>query len=389
MNLPLISAALLTSTSPLAQEASIEVAQPVMPLFALVGTASDPLSQPEETPTKDAADATQHGNVVVLPDADSDQVQDLNEDGSIIVTADSEARKRDPLVKLNETTFELTQNVDQAVAEPVADAYEKGLPKPVRRGLRNFFRNLLEPVNFLNYLLQLKPGKAFETLGRFTINSTVGLAGLIDVAKDEPFKLPYRRNGFANTLGYYGVGPGPFLVLPLIGATSLRDVIGSGLDQAVLPFAVGKPFNTPLYAIPAYTVNSLEFRIDFDEKLEAINESDDPYFALRETYLCQREADIAALKNRPAPRDCSLEALFSEGLEDEPIISAAPMSQMQSVTPEALQEAVSEPAMPAIIYVSEPVVQPLPSSPIGSSLTLENGCALLEEGVDTLHVVTC
>ena len=389
MNLPLISAAVLTSTSPPAQEAGMEAIQPVLHLPTRAMMASGPLDQPSENPSDGAEEATQHSSVVVLPEADLDQVQDLNDDGAIIVTADSEARKRDPLVKLNESAFELTQNVDQAVVEPVADAYEKGLPKPIRRGLRNFFRNLLEPVNFLNYLLQLKPGKAFETLGRFTINSTIGVAGLVDVAKEEPFNLPYRRNGFANTLGYYGVGPGPFLVLPLIGATSLRDVIGSGLDQAVLPIAVGKPFNTPLYAIPAYTVNSLEFRIDFDEKLEAINESDDPYFALRETYLCQREADIAALKNRPPPRDCSLEALFSEGLEDEPIISAAPMSQDQVIAPVILQEPVSEPASPAIIYVSEPVIQSEPDSSDGASLTLENGCALLEEGVDTLHVVAC
>ena len=389
MNLPLISAAVLTSTSPLAQEASIDAAQPILPLLTLASLTSDPPDQSGEKPVDGAAEATQHGNVVVLPEAGQDQAQDLNDDGAIIVTADSEARKRDPLVKLNESAFELTQNVDQAVVAPVADAYEKGLPKPVRRGLRNFFRNLLEPVNFLNYLLQLKPGKAFETLGRFTINSTIGVAGLVDVAKDEPFNLPYRRNGFANTMGYYGVGPGPFLVLPLIGATSLRDVIGSGLDQAVLPIGVGKPFNTPAYGIPAYTVNSLEFRIDFDEKLGAINESDDPYFALRETYLCQREADIAALKNRPAPRDCSLEALFSEGLDDEPIVSATPMSQEQVVAPEVVQESVIEPALPAIIYVSEPVVQPTPDSSNGSSLTFENGCALLEEGIDTLHVVTC
>jgi phospholipid-binding lipoprotein MlaA len=390
MNLPLISAAVLTSTSPLAQEAGIDAAQPILPPPAVAGMAGGPIEQSGEKPADGAAEETQHSSVAVLPEADRDRGRDLNDDSTIIVTADSEARKRDPLVKLNESAFELTQNVDQAVVEPVADAYEKGLPKPVRRGLRNFFRNLLEPVNFLNYLLQLKPGKAFETLGRFTINSTIGAAGLVDVAKEEPFNLPYRRNGFANTLGYYGVGPGPFLVLPLIGATSLRDVIGSGLDQAVLPFAVGKPFNTPLYAIPAYTVNSLEFRIDFNEKLEAINESDDPYFALRETYLCQREADIAALKNRPPPRDCSLEALFSEGLEDdEPIISAAPMSQEQVVGPEIVQGPVSEPASPAIVYVSEPVVQSMSDNSDASSLTLENGCALLEEGVDTLHVVAC
>lgn len=272
----------------------------------------------------------------------------------IVVTGASEARQRDPLVEVNTASFELTQDVDKALVEPIADVYEEDLPSPVRKGLRNFFRNLMEPVNALNYLLQLKPGKALETVGRFAINTTVGVGGLFDVAKKKPFKLPYRRNGFANTLGYYGVGPGPFLVIPLVGATSLRDILGTGIDQSILPFAVGKPFNTPLYAIPAFTVNSLEFRIQFDEKLKEIRESDDPYFAARETYLCQREAEIAALKNRPPPRDCSIEALM--GLVPEPT-AATKVDPVAQVSPEP----VAEPEPPAIIFVSEEVIQPLPA----------------------------
>src|SRR3546814_5937005 len=66
------------------------------------------------------------------------------------------------------------------------------------------------PVNFLNFLLQFKIGKAAETLGRFVVNTTFGVGGLVDVAKTKPFNLPYRRNGFANTLGFYGVEPGPY-----------------------------------------------------------------------------------------------------------------------------------------------------------------------------------
>ncbi|NNE50233.1 MAG: VacJ family lipoprotein, partial [Altererythrobacter sp.] len=226
----------------------------------------------------------------------------------IVVTGEGVDPLKDPLENVNIQAYELTQDIDKALVEPIAEVYEEDLPSPIRKGLRNFLRNLMEPVNALNYLLQLKPGKALETVGRFAINTTVGVGGLFDVAKKEPFDLPYRRNGFANTLGYYGVGPGPFLVLPLVGATTLRDLLGSGIDQSILPFAVGKPFNTPYYAIPAYTVNSLEFRIEFDERIGQINDSDDPYYALRESYLCNREADIAALKNQPPPRDCSIEA---------------------------------------------------------------------------------
>src|SRR3546814_6026547 len=91
---------------------------------------------------------------------------------------------------------------------------------PVRDGLGNALRNISEPVNFLNFLLQFKIGKAAETLGRFVVNTTFGVGGLVDVAKTKPFNLPYRRNGFANTLGFYGVEPGPYFYLPLVGPRS-------------------------------------------------------------------------------------------------------------------------------------------------------------------------
>jgi len=276
----------------------------------------------------------------------------------IVVTGEGADPQKDPLENVNIQAYELTRDIDKAFVEPIADVYEEDLPSPVRKGLRNFLRNLMEPVNALNYLLQLKLGKALETVGRFAINTTVGVAGLFDVAKKEPFNLPYRRNGFANTLGYYGVGPGPFLVLPLVGATALRDLLGSGIDQSILPFAVGKPFNTPYYAIPAYTVNSLEFRIEFDERIGQINDSDDPYYALRESYLCNREADIAALKNQPPPRDCSIEAIMRG---PEPAQSLVPQDTLEDASIGETMAVELEPEPPAIIYVSEEVVQPLPA----------------------------
>jgi phospholipid-binding lipoprotein MlaA len=107
----------------------------------------------------------------------------------------------DPLEELNATSFEISQSVDETFVAPVAFAYGEVIPRPVRKGLRNFLHNLGSPVVFLNYMLQLKPGKAAETLGRFAINTTLGVGGVVDVAKRKPFNLPHRRNGFANTLG--------------------------------------------------------------------------------------------------------------------------------------------------------------------------------------------
>ena len=220
----------------------------------------------------------------------------LNE---IVVQGAAEAPPGDPLFELNAKTYEAVEQVDSALVEPLAEGYEEGLPGPVRKGLFNFFSNLREPVVFVNYLLQGKPGKAAETLGRFAVNSTIGVGGLVDVAKKKPFNLPRRRNGFANTLAVYGVDEGAFLVVPLIGPTTVRDLVGTLVDNTLVPSLAGKPFTEPYVAIPAFTVLSLESRIAIDEQLKAIRDSDEPYTAMREAYLCQRRAEIAQLRGKP------------------------------------------------------------------------------------------
>lgn len=231
--------------------------------------------------------------------ASSDAAQvDQADSNEIIVTARPRAPKSDPLQELNADAFGAIQNVDDAVVGPVARAYEKTLPSPVRSGLTNFLSNLGESVVFLNYLLQLKPGKAVETLGRFAINSTIGVAGLVDVAKKPPFNLPKRINGFANTLGYYGVEQGPFLFLPLIGPTTVRDMFGRFVDLSVLPFAVGKPFNQLTYTVPSGIITSLDIRAEQDEQLKELREANDPYTATRELYLKKRQAEIDALHGK-------------------------------------------------------------------------------------------
>ena len=228
--------------------------------------------------------------------------------GDIVVTG----RPRipgDPLEKVNARSFAATQAVDKAFVGPVALAYEHTVPGPVRSGLRNFLYNLKEPDVFLNFLLQLKPGKAGETLGRFAINSTIGGAGLFDVAKRRPFKLPRRPNGFADSLGYYGVKPGPFMFLPLVGPTTLRDLVGDGLDRLVLPLSVGRPFNQLTYdGSDRASSARLDHRAEFDEQLHKLHDGTaDPYAASREFYLQGRQAEIDHLRGRhgatgsPAP----------------------------------------------------------------------------------------
>ncbi len=217
--------------------------------------------------------------------------------GEIVVTGRRPSRD-DPLQELNAASFGVTQSIDDAIVAPVAFAYKEVMPRPIRSGLRNFIHNLGEPIVFLNFMLQLKPGKAAETFGRFAINTTLGAAGLVDIAKREPFNLPYRRNGFANTLGYYGVKPGPYFYLPLVGSTTLRDFIGNRLDLLVLPIALGRRFNRPEYMIPIALLGELDHRIEFDDQLRRIQAAGDPYVAARTYYLQKRQAEIDALRGR-------------------------------------------------------------------------------------------
>lgn len=234
-------------------------------------------------------------------ESDTPAGEGTDDENVIVVEGEYGPSERDPAAVFNETSYRITQDLDKVFLEPVAYAYRDGLPGPLRDGLGNVVRNLSEPTNFINYLLQFKFGKALETLGRFAINSSLGLGGLIDVAGKPGIGLPYRRNGFANTLGFYGVKPGAYLYLPVTGATTVRDLIGNGFNQLPLPVLVGKPFNTPEYTIPFFIISSLDARLEVDEELERIDGMIDPYAARRDSYLWTRERDIALLRGDPVP----------------------------------------------------------------------------------------
>lgn len=238
--------------------------------------------------------------------------------GNEIVVSARVKTPADPLMQLNAKSFEVIQKIDDAVVAPVARGYKKGIPGPIRSGLRNFLRNLEEPVSALNYVLQLKPGRAAKSVVRFAFNTTVGVGGLVDVAKRKPLNLPYHQNGFANTFACYGIGPGPYFFLPLLGPITLRDFVGVLMDKPIVALAVGKPFNKSYYAIPAITIDALTDRIEEDALLTKMREeSNDPYVATRELYLKQRKAEIAAICPRKgdAPIDPTLPPRVGKGVD--------------------------------------------------------------------------
>ncbi len=294
MSFPVFSIAMLLTAAPIhvgdtppvpAFLAAASVSDQQVPAAPTVGPASPPTAARAEPPAPPESAAT-----TASPET---------EQSDIVVTARRHAAPGDPVEAINAKSFAATQAVDKAFVGPVALAYEHTVPSPIRSGLRNLLSNLHEPVVILNFLLQIKPGKAGETLGRFAINSTLGGAGLFDVAKRRPFNLPRRPNGFADTLGYYGVKPGPFLYLPLIGPTTLRDLMGGFLDRLVLPLSVGRPFNSLTFTVPIGVISTLDHRAEFDEQLHKLHDgAADPYVASREFYLRRRQAEIDQLHSR-------------------------------------------------------------------------------------------
>ena len=128
----------------------------------------------------------------------------------------------DPYEKLNRKTYQFNENLDEKIAKPIAKIYSE-FPPPIKSGVTNFFNNLEEVDTFINQLLQGKPKESLNDLTRFIINSTIGLAGFIDVASK--IGLERHEEDFGQTLGVWGVGQGPYIMLPVLGPSTLRDTL--------------------------------------------------------------------------------------------------------------------------------------------------------------------
>ncbi len=136
----------------------------------------------------------------------------------------------DPFERYNRAMYQFNDSLDRAVLKPVAEGYVKVTPKPVRNGITNFFSNLDDVIVVINDVLQLKLLQAASDLTRFVVNSTLGIVGIFDVAT--PMGLPKHNEDFGQTLGRWGVGSGPYLVLPYFGPSSPRDGLGLYVDLA-------------------------------------------------------------------------------------------------------------------------------------------------------------
>jgi len=141
--------------------------------------------------------------------------------------------ENDPLEVVNRGVYEFNQKADEYVLEPVAKGYQYVTPEIVDESITNFFSNLDDVVVFVNDVLQLKFNQALSDGGRVIVNSTVGLLGFVDMATD--MGLPKHNEDFGQTLGAYGLGTGPYVVLPILGSSTLRDTVGLFADTFVDP----------------------------------------------------------------------------------------------------------------------------------------------------------
>ncbi|MEZ5644482.1 MAG: VacJ family lipoprotein [Burkholderiaceae bacterium] len=140
-----------------------------------------------------------------------------------------EANARDPLEPFNRSIYQFNDAVDRAVLKPVATTYVQVTPHPVRQGVSNFFDNLGDLWSFVNATLQLRPREAAENILRFNVNTVLGLGGVLDIASE--MGIQRTKVDFGQTLGRWGVPAGPYLVLPLLGPSSVRDAAGLGIES--------------------------------------------------------------------------------------------------------------------------------------------------------------
>lgn len=206
----------------------------------------------------------------------------------------SEEYDQDPWEPFNESNFEFNRKVDLYALKPIATGYDAVLPDLVQTSIKNAIKNLGVVRRLVNNLLQLKFSGAGREVIRFAINSTIGIVGIFDVARDG-MGIKESDEDTGQTLGFYGVGPGPYLVLPFLPVTTVRDGFGSLVDQALNPLNYIFPIIVGVSGVTAgiYATDSLNERSLNLDKFERVEDTViDLYGAVRNAYLQRRAADI-------------------------------------------------------------------------------------------------
>ncbi|MEJ0059876.1 MAG: VacJ family lipoprotein [Terricaulis sp.] len=247
----------------------------------------------------------------------------------------------DPFEPFNRRMFAVHEAIDKAVLEPVARGYRAVTPQPVRTGVRNFLRNLRAPVVFANDVLQGEPDRAGNTFARFGLNTTVGLLGILDPATG--LGLERHDEDFGQTLAVWGVPSGPYLWVPILGPTTIRDGGGQIVDIAFNPLTYAEYDGEAAVNGARIALTAVSARAGVIEAVENVRENSvDPYVTFRTTYGLWRYSaiqngrrDVQDLPEFEEIPDSERPGWETPGLEGAPADPAAPASEQP---PEAEQQ---------------------------------------------------
>lgn len=248
------------------------------------------------------------------------------------------AQKADPFEAWNRKVFDFNDDLDKAILKPIATAYAEIFPPVVRRGVDNFYANLLDPWSAVNSLLQGKPFRALQSAFRFAVNSTFGILGLIDVAAD--MDIDRQQEDFGQTLGVWGAEPGAYLVWPFIGSSTVRDSIAMPLDYLASPMNLLNDGATPIAIWSLRVVNTRAQLLDASNLIDEI--ALDRYSFIRDAYLQRRGSLIRDGEEEP-PYDPTQD-------EESPMAPTPPASAASGAAP-ASSASAAAPAMPASAVV--------------------------------------
>jgi len=218
------------------------------------------------------------------------------------------AETNDPAEPANRVIFDANQFVDRNAIKPVAKAYRDDVPDGIQHGLHNLLSNLRQPLIEMNDVLQANPERAWATARRFVVNTTFGVLGLFDVAKE--WGLPGHEADFGETFGVWGIGEGPFVELPVLGPSNPRDATGLALGFMFDPFGFVHGASTTRTAYARGVAGGIDERAEYIEPLDELEKNSlDFYAAMRSVYRQHREAEIrkATTPQSPASEPYSID----------------------------------------------------------------------------------
>ncbi len=234
----------------------------------------------------------------------------------------SSGNPRDPLEGYNRAMFKFNDKVDEVALKPVATAYKNVLPSFVQTGVSNFFGNLSDVWSAANNLAQGKGEAGLQDIVRVTMNSTFGILGLIDIASQAG--VPKHNEDFGQTLGWYGVSPGPYVVLPLMGPSTMRDTVALPLDVVGDPWRYKDPTNVRNIGTFTRIVDKRAAYLDATNLMEAA--ALDRYEFIRDGYLQARESKVfdgdTDRRDQKAPKNDSSAIDEEDDLKQTPVAAA-------------------------------------------------------------------